>query len=167
CGWRRGNVEVMMRGTYANSRIRNKVAPGTEGGYTTYWPTNEVMPIHDAAMKYKEDNSDLVVIGGADYGMGSSRDWAAKGSDLLGVEAVITEGYDRIHRYNLVMMGVMPLVFANGESAESLGLTGQETFDIKVDESYDLNAEVPVIATDNDGNETKFNAIVRFDSEIE
>lgn len=166
-GSRRGNHEVMMRGTFANIRIRNKIAPGTEGGYTTYWPTNEVMPIYDAAMKYKEDNTGLVVIGGADYGMGSSRDWAAKGSDLLGVEAVITEGYERIHRSNLVMMGVMPLVFANGESAESLGLTGQETFDIQVDESVEPNAEVPVIATDNDGNETKFNAIVRFDSEIE
>jgi len=166
-GSRRGNHEVMMRGTFANIRIRNKIAPGTEGGYTTYWPTNEVMPIYDAAMKYKEDNTGLVVIGGADYGMGSSRDWAAKGSDLLGVEAVITEGYERIHRSNLVMMGVMPLVFANGESAESLGLTGQETFNIQVDESVEPNAEVPVVATDNDGNETKFNAIVRFDSEIE
>src|SRR5699024_7646975 len=90
-GSRRGNHEVMMRGTFANIRIRNKIAPGTEGGYTTYWPTNEVMPIYDAAMKYKEDNTELVVIGGADYGMGSSRDWAAKGSDLLGVRAVITE----------------------------------------------------------------------------
>src|SRR5699024_9012574 len=166
-GSRRGNHEVMMRGTFANIRIRNQLAPGTEGGYTTYWPTNEVMPIYNEAMKYKEDNTGLVVIGGADNGMGSSRDWAAKGSDLLGVEADNNEGYERIHRSNLVMIGVMPLVFANGESAETLGLTGQETFNIQVDESVEPNAEVPVVATDNDGNETKFNAIVRFDSEIE
>ncbi len=166
-GSRRGNHEVMMRGTFANIRIRNKIAPGTEGGYTTYWPTNEVMPIYDAAMKYKEDNTELVVIGGADYGMGSSRDWAAKGSDLLGVRAVITEGFERIHRSNLVMMGVMPLVFANNESAESLGLTGEESFDIQVDDTLEPNAEVPVVATDKDGKETKFNAVARFDSEIE
>ncbi len=166
-GSRRGNHEVMMRGTFANIRIRNKIAPGTEGGYTTYWPTNEVMPIYDAAMKYKEDNTGLVVIGGKDYGMGSSRDWAAKGSDLLGVKAVITEGYERIHRSNLVMMGVMPMVFANGESAESLGLTGEESFDIQVDESLEPNSAVPVVATDKDGKETKFDAIVRFDSEVE
>lgn len=166
-GSRRGNHEVMMRGTFANIRIRNKIAPGTEGGYTTYWPTNEVMPIYDAAMKYKEDNTGLVVIGGKDYGMGSSRDWAAKGSDLLGVKAVITEGYERIHRSNLVMMGVMPMVFANGESAESLGLTGEESFDIQVDESLKPNTAVPVVATDKDGKETKFDAIVRFDSEVE
>lgn len=166
-GSRRGNHEVMMRGTFANIRIRNKIAPGTEGGYTTYWPTNEVMPIYDAAMKYKEDNTGLVVIGGKDYGMGSSRDWAAKGSDLLGVKAVITEGYERIHRSNLVMMGVMPMVFANGESAESLGLTGEESFDIQVDESLEPNSAIPVVATDKDGKETKFDAIVRFDSEVE
>src|SRR5690625_6980752 len=103
------------------------------------------MPIYDAAMKYKEDNTGLVVSSGADYGMGSSRDWAAKGSDLLGVEAVITVGYERIHRSNLVMMGVMPLVFPNGESAESLGLTGLESFNIKVDESVEQNAEVTVV----------------------
>lgn len=166
-GSRRGNHEVMMRGTFANIRIRNKIAPGTEGGYTTYWPTNEVMPIYDAAMKYKEDNTDLVVIGGEDYGMGSSRDWAAKGSDLLGVRAVITEGFERIHRSNLVMMGVMPLVFANNESAESLGLTGEESFNIQVDDSLQPNAEVPIVATDKDGKETKFSAVARFDSEVE
>src|SRR5699024_6051929 len=126
-GSRRGNHEVMMRGTFANIRIRNKIAPETEGGYTTYWPTGGVMPIYDAAMKYKEDDTGLVIIGGKDYGMGSARDWAAKGSNLLGVKAVIAESYERIHRSNLVMMGVLPLVFEQGQSAEKLGLTGEET----------------------------------------
>ena len=166
-GSRRGNHEVMMRGTFANIRIRNKIAPGTEGGYTTFWPTNEVMPIYDAAMKYKEEGTGLVVIGGKDYGMGSSRDWAAKGSNLLGVKAVITESYERIHRSNLVMMGVLPLVFEKGESAESLGLTGQESFNIQIDEDIKPNTSVPVVATTADNKEIKFNAIVRFDSEVE
>ncbi|MBO1004603.1 aconitate hydratase AcnA [Pseudogracilibacillus auburnensis] len=166
-GSRRGNHEVMMRGTFANIRIRNKIAPGTEGGYTTYWPTGEIMPIYDAAMKYKEDNTGLVVLGGKDYGMGSSRDWAAKGSNLLGVKAVIAESYERIHRSNLVMMGVLPLVFADGNSAEKLGLTGKESFQIKVDETVTPGATVEVVATDDEGKETKFNVVVRFDSEIE
>lgn len=166
-GSRRGNHEVMMRGTFANIRIRNKIAPGTEGGYTTYWPTGEVMSIYDAAMKYKEDNTGLVVIGGKDYGMGSSRDWAAKGSNLLGVKAVIAESFERIHRSNLVMMGVLPLVFAEGQSAEKLGLTGKETFNINIDENVKPNDVVEVVATDENGKETKFNVVVRFDSEVE
>ena len=166
-GSRRGNHEVMMRGTFANIRIRNKIAPGTEGGYTTYWPTEEIMPIYDAAMKYKDDGTGLVVIGGKDYGMGSSRDWAAKGSNLLGVRAVITESYERIHRSNLVMMGVLPLVFEKGQSAESLGLTGKESFNIQIDENVKPNTLVPVVATAEDGTETKFNVVVRFDSEVE
>ncbi len=166
-GSRRGNHEVMMRGTFANIRIRNKIAPGTEGGYTTYWPTGEVMSIYDAAMKYKEDNTGLVVIGGKDYGMGSSRDWAAKGSNLLGVKAVIAESFERIHRSNLVMMGVLPLVFEEGQSAEKLGLTGKETFNINIDENVKPNDKVEVVATDENGKETKFNVIVRFDSEVE
>ena len=166
-GSRRGNHEVMMRGTFANIRIRNKIAPGTEGGYTTYWPTGEVMSIYDAAMKYKEDNTGLVVIGGKDYGMGSSRDWAAKGSNLLGVKAVIAESFERIHRSNLVMMGVLPLVFEEGQNAEKLGLTGKETFNINIDENVKPNDKVEVVATDENGKETKFNVIVRFDSEVE
>ena len=166
-GSRRGNHEVMMRGTFANIRIRNKIAPGTEGGYTTYWPTGEVMPIYDAAMKYKEDGTGLVVIGGKDYGMGSSRDWAAKGSNLLGVKAVIAESFERIHRSNLVMMGVLPLVFADGKSAESLGLTGKESFTINIDETVTPGDVVEVVATDEAGKETKFNVVVRFDSEVE
>ena len=125
-GSRRGNHEVMMRGTFANIRIRNQIAPGTEGGYTTYWPTGEVTSIYDACMKYKENGTGLVVLAGNDYGMGSSRDWAAKGTNLLGIKTVIAESYERIHRSNLVLMGVLPLQFKDGESAETLGLTGKE-----------------------------------------
>ena len=117
-GSRRGNHEVMMRGTFANIRIRNQIAKGTEGGYTTYWPTKEIMPIYDAAMKYQEDGTGLAIITGQDYGMGSSRDWAAKGTSLLGIKTVIAESYERIHRSNLVMMGVLPLQFMKGEGAE-------------------------------------------------
>ncbi|MHB8131880.1 MAG: aconitate hydratase AcnA, partial [Mobilitalea sp.] len=124
-GSRRGNHEVMMRGTFANIRIRNRIALGTEGGYTTYWPTKEVMPIYDACMKYKEHSIGLVVLAGKDYGMGSSRDWAAKGPSLLGVKAVLAKSYERIHRSNLVMMGILPLQFVEGESVESLELTGE------------------------------------------
>ena len=166
-GSRRGNHEVMMRGTFANIRIRNKIAPGTEGGYTTYWPTGEIMPIYDAAMKYKEDGTGLVVIGGKDYGMGSSRDWAAKGSNLLGIKAVIAESFERIHRSNLVMMGVLPLVFADGEGAETLGLDGTEEYAINIDESITPGGTAEVVATHKDGKETKFNVKVRFDSEVE
>ena len=129
-GSRRGHHEVMMRGTFGNIRIRNQVAPGTEGGVTTYFPTNEVMSIYDAAMKYKEDRTGLVILAGSDYGMGSSRDWAAKGSKLLGVSVVIAKSYERIHRSNLVMMGVLPLQFMEGEDAETLGLTGRESFSV-------------------------------------
>jgi aconitate hydratase len=166
-GSRRGNHEVMMRGTFANIRIRNKLAPGTEGGYTTYWPTGEVMPIYDAAMKYKENDTGLVVIGGKDYGMGSSRDWAAKGTNLLGIKTVITESYERIHRSNLVMMGVLPLQFEKGDSAEKLGLTGKESFNVEIGEDVTPNSPVKVTATDEDGKTTEFTAIARFDSPVE
>src|SRR5690625_641733 len=166
-GSRRGNHEVMMRGTFANIRIRNMLAPGTEGGYTTYWPTGEVMPIYDAAMKYQDEGTGLVVMGGKDYGMGSSRDWAAKGADLLGVRAVIAESYERIHRSNLVMMGVLPLVFEEGENAEKLGLTGKETFSIDIDENVKPNELIKVTAVDENGKVTEFNVVARFDSEVE
>ncbi|HEY4601654.1 MAG TPA: aconitate hydratase AcnA [Cerasibacillus sp.] len=166
-GSRRGNHEVMMRGTFANIRIRNQIAPGTEGGYTTYWPTEEVMPIYDAAMKYKEDGTGLVVLAGKDYGMGSSRDWAAKGTNLLGVKTVIAESYERIHRSNLVMMGVLPLQFEKGQSAESLGLTGKETFNVEIDENVKPHDLVQVTAVDENGKETAFKAVVRFDSSVE
>ncbi|MBU5466677.1 aconitate hydratase AcnA [Virgibacillus sp. MSJ-26] len=166
-GSRRGNHEVMMRGTFANIRIRNLIAPGTEGGYTTYWPTGEVMPIYDAAMKYQENNTGLVVMAGKDYGMGSSRDWAAKGTDLLGIKTVIAESYERIHRSNLVMMGVLPLQFEKGQSAKKLGLTGKETINVEIDENVKPHDLVKVTATAEDGKVTEFNAVARFDSEVE
>ncbi|MGP4065321.1 aconitate hydratase AcnA [Oceanobacillus sp. M65] len=166
-GSRRGNHEIMMRGTFANIRIRNLLAPGTEGGYTTYWPTEEVMPIYDAAMKYQQDGTGLIIMGGKDYGMGSSRDWAAKGTNLLGIKTVIAESFERIHRSNLVMMGVLPLQFEKGESAEKLGLTGKETFNIEVDESVKPHDLVNVTATDENGKITTFKAVARFDSEVE
>ena len=166
-GSRRGNHEVMMRGTFANIRIRNLLAPGTEGGYTTYWPTNEVMPIYDAAMKYKEDNTGLIVFAGKDYGMGSSRDWAAKGTNLLGIRTVIAESYERIHRSNLVMMGVLPLQFQKGENLETFGLNGKETFSIDIGENVQPHDKVTVTAIAEDGKETKFDVIARFDSDVE
>ena len=165
-GSRRGNHEVMMRGTFANIRIRNRIALGTEGGYTTYWPTKEVMPIYDACMKYKEQKIGLVVLAGKDYGMGSSRDWAAKGPSLLGVKAVLAKSYERIHRSNLVMMGILPLQFVEGESVESLDLTGEETFEIKLEDSVKPREVITVIARGKD-KVKEFQALVRFDSEID
>jgi len=166
-GSRRGNHEVMMRGTFANIRIRNQIAPGTEGGYTTYWPTNEVTSIYDAAMRYKENGTGLVVLAGKDYGMGSSRDWAAKGTYLLGIKTVIAESFERIHRSNLVLMGVLPLQFKKGENADTLGLTGKETFDVHIDENVKPHDWVKVTATDENGKKTEFEALVRFDSDVE
>lgn len=166
-GSRRGNHEVMMRGTFANIRIRNQIAPGTEGGYTTYWPTGEVTSIFDACMKYKENGVGLAVLAGKDYGMGSSRDWAAKGTNLLGIKTVIAESFERIHRSNLVLMGVLPLQFKQGENAEKLGLTGKETIDVHVDENVKPHDLIKVTATDESGNKKEFEVLVRFDSEVE
>ncbi|HAR6072670.1 TPA: aconitate hydratase AcnA [Staphylococcus pseudintermedius] len=166
-GSRRGNHEVMVRGTFANIRIKNQLAPGTEGGYTTYWPTGEVMPIFDAAMKYKEDGTGLVVLAGNDYGMGSSRDWAAKGTNLLGVKTVIAQSYERIHRSNLVMMGVLPLQFKGGESADTLGLDGTETIAVDLDENVQPGQTVKVTATKEDGTTVEFDVTARFDSNVE
>ena len=166
-GSRRGNHEVMVRGTFANIRIKNQLAPGTEGGYTTYWPTKEVMSIYDAAMKYKEDDTGLVVLAGNDYGMGSSRDWAAKGTNLLGVKTVIAQSYERIHRSNLVMMGVLPLQFKQGDSADALGLDGTEHISVNITEAIEPGQEVKVIAKKEDGQSIEFNAIARFDSKVE
>lgn len=166
-GSRRGNHEVMVRGTFANIRIKNQLAPGTEGGFTTYWPTNEVMPIFDAAMKYKEDGTGLVVFAGNDYGMGSSRDWAAKGTNLLGVKTVIAQSYERIHRSNLVMMGVLPLEFRKGESADALGLDGTEEISVNIDENVQPHDFVKVTAKKQDGELVEFDAMVRFDSLVE
>ena len=168
-GSRRGNHEVMMRGTFANVRLRNQIAPGTEGEFTTYLPTNEVMPIYMAAMKYKADQTPLLVIAGKEYGSGSSRDWAAKGPALLGIRAVIAESYERIHRSNLVGMGVLPLQFKEGENAESLGLTGHETFDITgLAEGFSKNFQdgrmVSVHAARQDGTSVDFTATVRIDT---
>jgi len=166
-GSRRGNHEVMMRGTFANIRIRNQIAPGTEGGVTTYWPTGEVTSIYDACMKYKENGTGLIVLAGKDYGMGSSRDWAAKGTNLLGIKTVLAESFERIHRSNLVLMGVLPLQFKEGESAETLGLTGKETIDVQVDENVKPRDLLKVTATDEAGNKKEFEVLVRFDSEVE
>ena len=130
-GSRRGNDRVMTRGTFANIRIRNEMVPGTEGGFTKHMPSGEEMSIYEAAMKYRKDGTPLVVIGGKEYGTGSSRDWAAKGTRLLGVKAVVTESFERIHRSNLIGMGVLPLQFKGSDTRETLGLNGTETFDIK------------------------------------
>jgi aconitate hydratase len=129
-GSRRGNHEVMMRGTFANIRLRNLLVPGTEGGVTVHIPSGEQMSIYDAAVRYKTAGTPLVILAGKEYGTGSSRDWAAKGTMLLGVKAVIAESFERIHRSNLIGMGVLPLQFKEGDNAQSLGLTGKETFDI-------------------------------------
>jgi aconitate hydratase len=166
-GSRRGNHEVMMRGTFANIRIRNKIAPGTEGGFTTFWPTMEVMSIYDACMKYKEQDTPLVVLAGKDYGMGSSRDWAAKGPSLLGVKAVISESYERIHRSNLVMMGILPLQYIEGQSAESLALTGDESIDIILKNNIKPGDLAEVIATTKDGKAISFKVKIRFDSVVD
>ncbi len=167
-GSRRGNHEVMMRGTFANIRIRNAVAPGTEGGVTTYLPTGEVESIYDASMKYQEAGTNLVVIAGKEYGTGSSRDWAAKGTLLLGVKAVITESYERIHRSNLVGMGVLPLQFVDGADWKTLGITGTETFSVSgLSDDIQPGQQVTVTAVRTDGSSFTFPAAVRLDSLVD
>lgn len=166
-GSRRGNDRVMTRGTFANVRLRNLLVPGSEGGVTYYLPTNEELSIYDAAMKYQQDKTDLIILGGKDYGMGSSRDWAAKGTLLLGVRAVIVESYERIHRSNLVMMGVLPLQFEDGQSWESLGLTGHEYYDIDIPDEIKPLQKLTVTARDEDGNVKEFKAIVRLDTAVD
>jgi len=167
-GSRRGNDRVMVRGTFANIRIRNQLAPGTEGGVTRHLPDGEVMTIYDAAMKYREEDVPLVVLAGSEYGTGSSRDWAAKGTYMLGVRAVIAASYERIHRSNLVGMGVLPLEFPQGQSRDSRGLTGEETFDVLgLDDSLKPRGEVLVRATDAKGKVKEFRAKVRIDAPVE
>ncbi|PTQ86382.1 aconitase [Trichococcus patagoniensis] len=166
-GARRGNHEVMMRGTLANMRIRNQLVSGKDGGFTIYWPTGEEMSIFDASERYRQNGTGLVIFAGDDYGMGSSRDWAAKGVKLLGVEAVIAKSYERIHRSNLVMMGVLPLQYQTGQDAESLGLDGSEKITIDLNDSVGIHAEIPVTAVKSDGQEIKFTTIARFDSEVD
>jgi aconitate hydratase len=167
-GARRGNHEVMVRGTFANIRLRNLLAPGTEGGWTVHQPGGEQMTIYDAAMKYRDENAPLLVIAGKEYGSGSSRDWAAKGTILLGVRAVLAESYERIHRSNLVGMGVLPLEFLPGETPTSLGLTGLESFDIEgLAQNFEPKKKMMVRARDANGKEKAFMAVARVDTPFE
>ena len=167
-GSRRGNDRIMVRGTFANVRIRNQMAPGTEGGVTRYLPTGEVMAVYDAAQLYKADGTPLIVLAGEQYGTGSSRDWAAKGTFLLGVRAVISKSFERIHRSNLVGMGVLPLNFLPGEDAASLGLDGTETFSIpSLSDDVKPLQQIDVVATKTDGTDFIFKAIVRLDTPVD
>jgi len=167
-GSRRGNDRVMVRGTFGNIRIRNQLVPNVEGGYTVHLPSGEQMSIFDAAVRYREEGAPLLVIAGKEYGSGSSRDWAAKGTLLLGVKAVIAQSYERIHRSNLVGMGVLPLEFLNGESAESLGLSGEEEFDIEgLGDKPHPRQELQVNARRADGSEVRFKVVARLDSAVE
>ncbi len=167
-GSRRGNDRIMHRGTFANIRIRNQLAPGTEGGWTRHLPDGEQLSVYDAAVKYKEEGTPLIVLAGAEYGTGSSRDWAAKGTMLLGVKAVIAASYERIHRSNLVGMGVLPLEFAGGQTWQSLGLTGGEVFDVVgLDDQLQPRSTISVTATSDNGQTTEFQATVRIDTPVE
>ncbi|RZD52918.1 MAG: aconitate hydratase AcnA [Methanobacteriota archaeon] len=166
-GSRRGNHEVMLRGTFANVRIRNQIAPGTEGGFTTHFPSGEVTSVYEASMRYQATGTPLVVLAGTEYGTGSSRDWAAKGTLLLGVKAVIATSFERIHRSNLVGMGVLPLTFLTGESADSLGLDGTESFNIPARADLEPLATIQVTATRPSGEVTEFQAKVRLDTPVE
>ena len=166
-GSRRGNHEVMVRGTFANIRMRNQIAPGTEGGFTTHFPTGEVTSIYEASNRYREDNTPLVVLAGSQYGTGSSRDWAAKGTLLLGVRAVIATSFERIHRSNLVGMGVLPLTFREGEDAVSLGLDGSELFNIPARADLQPMSSISVTATKSNGSTVEFEAVVRLDTPVE
>jgi aconitate hydratase len=168
-GSRRGNHEVMIRGTFANIRLRNQIAPGTEGGFTRDFTKDDapVTSIYEAAQSYAEAGTPLVILAGKEYGSGSSRDWAAKGTALLGAKAVITESFERIHRSNLIGMGVLPLQYPEGENAESLGLTGEETFDITGVTALndgDVPPTVHVKVTGTDGSVKEFDAVVRIDT---
>ena len=167
-GSRRGNHEVMMRGTFGNIRLRNLMVPGVEGPWTTYVPTGNRMSIYDAALQYQQTATPLVVIAGRDYGSGSSRDWAAKGAALLGVKAVIAQTYERIHRSNLVCMGILPLQFKDGDSAASLGLNGFESFSITgIGAGITPRQEARVSVTRQDGSRVEFATTVRIDAPAE
>tara|TARA_R110000868_G_scaffold235273_2_gene489018 strand:- start:3577 stop:6282 length:2706 start_codon:yes stop_codon:yes gene_type:complete len=166
-GSRRGNDRVMTRGTFANVRFKNQLAPGTEGGFTKYHPTGEITSIFEASLKYKESNTPLIAIAGNQYGTGSSRDWAAKGTNLLGVKAVIAESYERIHRSNLVQMGVIPLQFKDGETPETLGINGSESFTIHLSDDIKARGEVKVTAVKDSGEEINFTTNSRIDTPVE
>ncbi len=165
-GSRRGNHEVMVRGTFANIRLRNRLVPGKEGGWSLYIPEEETVSIFEASSLYEDDGTPLIVLAGKEYGTGSSRDWAAKGPHLLGVKAVIAESFERIHRSNLIGMGVVPLQFPEGEGAESLGLDGRESYHISLRDMRP-RGEVPVMAVREDGSKLRFNALCRADAEVE
>ena len=168
CGSRRGNHEVMMRCTFDNPRFVNRLTPDREGGWTIYWPTGEVMHVYDAAMEYKRQGIPVIIIGGKQYGAGSSRDWAAKGPYLLGVKAVIAESFERIHRSNLVGMGILPLQFMPGENAETLGLDGSEEYDIVgIEEGLYPGKVLTVRARKSDGSVVEFRVKARLDTPIE
>jgi len=168
-GSRRGNDRVMTRGTFANVRLRNQLAPGTEGSWTKYFPTNKEISIYDASVKYIKSGTSLIVLAGNDYGMGSSRDWAAKGTALLGVKAVIAQSYERIHRSNLAGMGVLPLEFKKGQSAASLGLKGDEIFDFDgVGDQMKPRQDIKVTAKSPKGSGSKsFKVTLRLDTPVE
>src|SRR5215218_1876372 len=166
-GSRRGNHEVMVRGTFGNIRLRNQLRPGTEGGVTVHFPDGEETTIYEASVRYQEEGVPLLVLAGKEYGTGSSRDWAAKGSFLLGVRGVIAESFERIHRSNLIGMGVLPLQFTNGDNTDSLGLTGTETYDIEGLSELSPGAELTVRATGDDGGKKEFKAKARVDSPVE
>jgi aconitate hydratase len=164
-GARRGNHEVMVRGTFAKIRLNNLLAPGTEGGWTRHMPDGEQMFIYDAAIRYQEESVPLIVIAGKEYGSGSSRDWAAKGTLLLGVRAVLAESFERIHRSNLVQMGVLPLQFASGESRDSLTLTGEEAFEITgIANALTSGGNVKIQALRANGKSVEFEAKARIDT---
>jgi len=168
-GSRRGNHEVLVRGTFANTRIRNRLTPNTEGGITTYLPTGEVMSIYDAAVRYQADGTPLLVLAGKEYGSGSSRDWAAKGPALQGIRAVIAESYERIHRSNLVGMGILPLQFAAGETADTLGLNGREIFDFEglakaIATGFASGRILRIRARTVEGSTVEFSATIRIDT---
>jgi aconitate hydratase len=167
-GTRRGNHEVMMRGTLANPRLKNLLAEGLEGGWTLHMPDGAKMTFYDAAMQYRQDGALLIILAGKEYGTGSSRDWAAKGVRLLGVRAVIAQSFERIHRSNLVGMGVLPLQFKEGQNAELLGLSGDEVFSIRdLNGSLRPKQEVSVEALHTDGTKIRFNTIARLDTPVE
>jgi aconitate hydratase len=168
-GSRRGNHEVMVRGTFANIRLRNHLAPGTEGGYTKFFATGDVTTIYKAAMQYKASDTPLIVVAGKEYGSGSSRDWAAKGTYMLGIKAVVAESFERIHRSNLIGMGVVPLEFEHGDSAEKLGLVGDESFDLEglaegVASGWKNGKVLKMRATSPEGKTREFKVLVRIDT---
>ena len=167
-GSRRGNHEVMMRGTFANIRIRNEMAPGTEGGFTKLYPEEKVMPVYDAVVEYKKRGTDLVVIGGKEYGTGSSRDWAAKGTKLLGIKVVIAESFERIHRSNLIGMGILPLQFIDGMDRKKLKLSGSELITVlKIENGINPSDKIDVEIKYSSGDIKKIKTLCRIDTKNE